>query len=166
LFVSENVGGKTLVEKSLTSFFRNGELITGVGFYSKGIDTNLGSVRLQLFKLSNEERFKFLWDQYLIGSNGVLMMYDITHSNSLNKITEFIQKVKNRLRSVPILLVGNKLDLEEKREVSKEEVDKFKEKHDISFSMEISLKTGENVEEMFMKLAEMIFMRWKESLNQ
>jgi len=69
--------------------------------------------------------------------------------------------IKNNLDyDPPILLVGNKLDLEENREVSKEQVEKFKEKHDISSSMEISLKTGENVEEMFMDITRIILKRW------
>jgi GTPase SAR1 family protein len=69
------------------------------------------------------------------------------------------------MREFPILLVGNKLDLEENREVSKERVEKVKEDNNISESMEISLETGENVELMFKKLAEMIDEFYLENIN-
>jgi len=56
----------------------------------------------------------------------------------------------------PILLVGNKLDLEMKREVSKEQIENFKLTNKISESIQISLETGENVEEMFLRLTKML----------
>ena len=55
-----------------------------------------------------------------------------------------------------ILLLGTNLDLAENREISKEQIDHFKQDHNITFSMEISLKTGENIEKSFMKLIEMM----------
>jgi GTPase SAR1 family protein len=54
------------------------------------------------------------------------------------------------------LLVGNKLDLEEYREISKEQLEKFKEENYISESIEFSLETRENVENMFRKFIEML----------
>ncbi len=63
------------------------------------------------------------------------------------------------------MLVGNKLDLEENREISKERIKKFKENSKISSSMEISLQTGKNVEEMFMHIGRMILNSLKFSIN-
>lgn len=79
-------------------------------------------------------------------------MYDITNAKTLNMVSEWCQMAKNYRKDIPILLVGNKLDLEMKRDVSKEQVENFKLNNEISESMEISLETGENVEKMFLRL--------------
>jgi GTPase SAR1 family protein len=88
-------------------------------------------------------------------------MYDITNTKSLTKLQKYCRKINEMNEQSPILdpiiiLVGNKLDLEEYREVLKEDADKFKKFYNIQYSMEMPLKTGENVEEMFQTLTRMI----------
>lgn len=83
-------------------------------------------------------------------------MYDITNAQTLKRLSEWVQLAKNYKEDVPILLVGNKIDLELKRDVSKEQIERFKVNNKISESMEISLETGENVEEMFLRLTKML----------
>lgn len=63
---------------------------------------------------------------------------------------------KNYREEIPILLVGNKVDLEKNRQVSKKQIEKFTQDNNIGSSTEISVKTGENVEEMFLKMSNMI----------
>ncbi len=74
-------------------------------------------------------------------------MYDITNTKSLTKLQKYCRKINEMNEQSPILypiiiLVSNKLDLEEYREVLKEDADKFKKFYNIQYSMEISLKTG------------------------
>ena len=83
-------------------------------------------------------------------------MYDITNNDSLNKIPLWVKFIRENRGDVPILLVGNKVDLKENRVVSKEQAKKVKEDHGLSSFMEISLKTGENVEDMFKKIISLI----------
>ena len=101
------------------------------------------------------------WEEFLSnqikGSNGIVIMYDITDAETLDWVSDRIQAIKNNLDYVPpVMLIGNKLEVEGNREISIEQVTEFKEVNDISSSMEISLKTGENIEETFMKLTEMM----------
>jgi Ras-related protein Rab-1A len=101
------------------------------------------------------------WDEFLSnqikGSNGIVIMYDITDAETLDWVSGRIQAIKNNLDYVPpVMLLGNKLEVEENREVSIEQVTEFKEANDISSSMEVSLKTGENIEKTFMELTEMM----------
>ncbi|MFX1345169.1 MAG: Rab family GTPase [Promethearchaeota archaeon] len=126
----------------------------GVDFCTKVVNLDEKNFKLQLWVFSNEERFKFLLPTYLRGSNAIIIIYDITNPRSLEKIPEWCQMAKNYRKDIPILLVGNKLDLEERRKVSKEQLNN---NYDISNSMEISLKTGENVEQMFINIIKMIF---------
>jgi len=101
------------------------------------------------------------WEEFLSnqikGSNGIVIMYDITDAETLDWVSDRIQAIKNNLDYVPpVMLIGNKLEVEGNREISIEHVTEFKEANDISSSMEISLKTGENIENTFMKLTEMM----------
>ena len=85
------------------------------------------------------------------------MMYDIANEETLSWISQRIQIIKENLDHVPpILLVGNKAELEENREISKEKIKQFKKINDLSSSIEISLKTGEKIEKTFIKLTEMM----------
>jgi len=126
----------------------------GVDFFARGVEINRNQKIILDFWIHNEDKkFEFLLNFQTMGAKGIILMYDITNEESLNKLSEWIPLIRD---SPPILLVGNKLDLGSNREVSKELVDIFKEKNNISDSMEISLQTGENVEKMFKKLTEMI----------
>ncbi|MFX1574254.1 MAG: Rab family GTPase [Promethearchaeota archaeon] len=159
ILAMENVGKKTLVDKYLGGFLHeeNWSLTIGVDFFSITLEIHGEKVKVQTWLSKNEERFKFIWDQYIKGTNGVILMYDITNKDTLNWISESWQILKDNLNySCPILLVGNKLDLEDNRDIFKDQLERIKESHNVSSSIEISLKTGENVEKMFMKLAEMI----------
>lgn len=90
------------------------------------------------------------------------MMYDIANEDTLNWVSQRIQIIKENLDYVPpILLVGKKADLEENRDISKEKIAQFKKNNELSSSMEISLKTGENVEKTFIKLTEMMIGKTK-----
>ncbi len=114
--------------------------------------------KLQLWIYSNDdERFKFLIPQYFMGCIGVILMYDITDVNSLKYIFQILQQVKKirETHDYPILLVGNKSDLKENRKISKEQIKKFKIEHKISKTMEINIKTGENIEKMFQRITRM-----------
>jgi len=154
MFADNDVGKKTFAQKFLGSVRKEDSSMTiGVDFRSKKIDIDGKILILQFWIASIEERFQDIWKMYIRGSLGVILMYDITNEESLNKLSEWIPLIRD---SPPILLVGNKLDLGSNREVSKELVDIFKEKNNISDSMEISLQTGENVENMFRELIEMI----------
>jgi len=125
----------------------------GVDFCTKVVNLDEKNIKLQPWVCSNEERHKFLLPTYFRGSNAAIIIYDITNSRSLNKIPEWCQMAKNYRKDIPILLVGNKLDLEEQRKISKEQLNN---QYDIITSMEISLKTGENVEQMFINIIKMI----------
>ena len=158
LLAMEDVGKKTLERSFLTDLFKNdSEMVIGVEFYVKKIELEGQIIILQFWIFPIEERFRFLEPSYIRGSNGIILMYDITSLESLSRVSEWSQMIKNEIEyDIPILLVGNKLDLEENREVSKEEVEELEMDYNISSSMEISLKTGENVEEMFRKLTRMM----------
>ncbi|MFW9968853.1 MAG: Rab family GTPase [Candidatus Odinarchaeota archaeon] len=160
LFADRNVGKDTFFKtlskssnyKDTIDYYRN---TTGVNFAVKEVEIH--DLKLQFWIFSDMQiygiRFANLRDMYVKGACGVILMYDITNVKTLNRLSEWCKMVKKYSVDIPILLVGNKLDLEDNREVSKEQAEKFKEDNDISSWMEISLKTGHNVEKMFLNVA-------------
>ncbi len=158
----DNVGRSTLALDYLNSRDYNPRPPIGTNLAIKDIVLNNNNIRLQIWFLSNLNIHEKLWRLYLSGSLGALILYDITNTNSMKNIPKWIQRIRENkwIQSrgdIPILLVGNKLDLQENRVVSKEEVIKIKSKHNLTESMEISLKTGENCVEMFDEITKLIY---------
>ena len=85
-----------------------------------------------------------------------MIIFDITNSNSLNEISELTKILREKTSDIPIMLIGNKLDLEEFREFNREEGIEIAKKYDLSSYHEISTKTGQNVEKSFESLTEIL----------
>lgn len=158
VFADNEVGKKTLAQSDfLDSVAENSITTTGAEFTIREIEFCDKIITLQTWIISDDkERFQPMWKSYIVGSKGVILMYDITNAQSLTRLSEWCQIAKDYREDIPILLVGNKLDLGTKRDVSEEQIENFKVNHKISDSMEISVKTGENVEEMLLRILEMI----------
>ena len=105
--------------------------------------------------ITKEERLKFL-PEYLGNTNGVILMYDITSHKTFDSLVDFIHLIKEIKIEIPVMLVGNKVDLEEERDVEIEQAIHFVNQHNFSQSIEISVKTGENVDLMFETLTKLM----------
>ena len=165
---NHNVGLTTLLQNHMQSFSGlNFNSITGVGLSSKEIVLEDGkSVRLGFWDVSDSEKFTSLKSTFYSHLQGALLIYDITDNNSLKKIGDWCQLIRENSGDIPIILAGNKLDLEESRQVTKEVAQEIKEKFKISYTMEISAKTGENVEDMFLKLTHLMVENSKEFVKR
>lgn len=151
-----NVGRSTLGIKYLNSRDYDFIITIRTALAVKNIELDDYFIRLQIWFISNHIN-NLLFKLYLAGTLGVIIMYDITNPNSLNSILKWIQIIRENERDIPILLVGNKSDLKEKRAISEEEAIKIKNKNNLAGNMEISLKTGNNVREMFNEITRLIF---------
>ena len=157
LFPDNEVGKKTLAKSDfLNNFFEDLDYMStiGVEFTLKRIDYQKG-IKLQFWIISEKEKNAGNWNMYIRGSLGVILMYDITNTKTLDWLYKCCKMVHNYREEIPILLVGNKLDLGKNREVTNERVETFKRDNEIASSMEISLNTEKNVEEMFLKISSM-----------
>lgn len=167
LIAGKGVGKKTFINTFFRNYFtHNGMDIIGVHFVSRSVEIYGKGVRLNFWVFSDKEsQFKHLFRHFINGATAVIFMYDIANNNSLNIFQNWVQIINNYSPDHPILLVGNKLDLEENREVSREQVEMFKDTNDITTSMEISMKTGEKIEEMFCTITRMVLLKYKEKLD-
>jgi len=91
----------------------------GFDLFSKSIEIKGKKVKLSLWIWSDKKHTRVQYHSFIEGSHGVILFYDITNSRSLDFISNTIQIIRNEIKyHIPLLLVGNKLDLEENREVS------------------------------------------------
>jgi len=147
----------TLAQRYCLDLFNPSErLAIGVDFYVKTIEIQGKKIKLQIWDVGGEERFRFLLSTYCLGANAAMIIYDITNSKTLDQITEWTKIVREKASDIPIMLIGNNLDSEEFRELNREEGIKIAKKYNLSSYSEISTKTGQNVEKSFESLTEIL----------
>ena len=139
----------------------------GVEFGSKIIKKNGKVIKLQIWDTAGQERYKSITSAYYKGSKGAFVVYDITRKTTYDNIDKWIGELKtNGSEDVLIMLVGNKSDLEDKREVITEEVEKKAQEQKLAFC-ETSALNGKNVEYAFENLINEILKKVeKEKINE
>ena len=159
------VGKTSLTLRFISGFFlQDLKLTIGVDFYSKTTNFKEKKVKLQIWDFGGEERFRFLLHQYCKGANAAFFLYDITNRLSLDHLPDWTQIIREHAGDIPIMLIGSKVDLQEFRAVTREEGILAAKKYNLSTFIELSSKTGENVEKSFDVITETLFERYKPSL--
>ncbi len=157
-----SVGKTTLTHKYVSGIFLdNPRLTIGVDFLSKKVVIDGKSTRLQIWDFGGEDRFRFLLPTYCKGANGAIFLYDITNSKSLYHLPDWTRIVKLNAGEIPIFLAGSKQDLEAYRTVSLEDGVQAAKENNLAGFMEISSKTGVNVEESFQTITSIMISRAK-----
>ncbi|MCK4382307.1 MAG: GTP-binding protein [Candidatus Lokiarchaeota archaeon] len=156
------VGKTSLTIRYISGFFLEDlKLTIGVDFYSKTTIFNKKKVKLQIWDFGGEERFRFLLHQYCKGANAAFFLYDITSRLSLDHLPDWTQIIREHAGDIPIMLIGSKVDLKEFRAVSRDEGILAAKKYNLSSFIELSSKTGQNVEKAFDVITETLFERYK-----
>ncbi|KAI8329463.1 ras family-domain-containing protein [Chlamydoabsidia padenii] len=132
------------------------DLTIGVGFGTKFINVNDQQIKLQIWDTAGQESFRTITRSYYRGAAGALLVYDITRRDSFENLSTWLQDVREHANpNTVIMVIGNKSDLESKRQVSREEGERFAKENDLFF-LEASAKSADNVEEAFVKTAQTI----------
>ncbi|WOO81903.1 GTP-binding protein ryh1 [Vanrija pseudolonga] len=155
VFLGEQSVGKTsLITRFMYDTFDNTYQATiGIDFLSKTMYLEDRTVRLQLWDTAGQERFRSLIPSYIRDSSVAVIVYDITSRASFLNTTKWVDDVRNeRGDDVIIVLVGNKTDLNDKRQVTPEDLDKRAKELGV-MSIETSAKAGHNVKALFKKIA-------------
>jgi small GTP-binding protein len=156
-----SVGKTSLTIRYISGFFREDlKLTIGVDFYSKTTNFNNKKVKLQIWDFGGEERFRFLLSQYCKGANGAFFLYDITNQSSLDHLPDWTQVIREHSGDIPIMLIGSKVDLDEFRVVPRKDGILAAKKYNLASFVELSSKTGANVEKTFNVMTEILFERF------
>ncbi|KAI9268284.1 ras family-domain-containing protein [Phascolomyces articulosus] len=156
VFLGEQSVGKTsLITRFMYDSFDNTYQATiGIDFLSKTMYLEDKTVRLQLWDTAGQERFRSLIPSYIRDSSVAVIVYDISNRESFLNTSKWIDDVRaERGNQVIIVLVGNKTDLNEKREVTPDEGEKRAKELNVMF-IETSAKAGHNVKTLFRKIAQ------------
>ena len=138
----------------------------GVEFASKKVNVNGVNIKLQIWDTAGQERYRSITSAYYKGSKGCFIVYDITSSQSFENIEKWYEEIsKTGDKSLSIILIGNKCDLEDERKVTIEMGENKARDINCPF-FETSALNNIRIEEVFQKMAENIYNRFKNEKNQ
>ena len=160
-----NVGKTSLLLNYTDNYYVGSHVATvGIDYKFKSIKIKDIDVKLQIWDTSGQERFRSLAKNYLKNADGIIFVYDITDKKTFEGVKDWIKEAESH-GIYKQILVGNKCDLERKREVSTDMLNKLGNKKKIK-TFETSAKTGINVSKSFESLAELLVEgKSKEELN-
>jgi len=152
LFGPGGVGKTSLLLRYIKDYFSDDLKKTiGSNFLIKDVELDGKNIRLLLWDIGGQPQFHKLRTIYFKGSNAALGVFDVSSSQTLLKIPGWVSSIKKTVKkTIPMLLLGNKVDLE--REVDREEAEDLAKRLNCEY-METSAKTGVNVESAFEKIA-------------
>jgi len=127
----------------------------GANFLSQAIHLDKDTtVLFDIWDTAGQERYRSLAPMYYRGAAAALVLYDITSQDTYQGAKSWIKELQSQAsKNIYILLAGNKLDMESKREVPKEEAQAYASDNNCLY-FEISAKSGENIRLMFNTLAD------------
>ncbi|KAF6725986.1 Ras-related protein Rab-8B [Oryzias melastigma] len=131
----------------------------GIDFKIRTVDLEGKKIKLQIWDTAGQERFRTITTAYYRGAMGIMLVYDITNEKSFDNIRNWIRNIEEHASAdVERMVLGNKCDMNDKRQVSKERGEKLAIDYGIKF-LETSAKSSINVEEAFLTLARDIMSR-------
>ncbi len=161
IFGDGGVGKTTLIRRFSTGVFQKDIKMTiGADFSVKNIDLDGRKITLRIWDFAGEDRFRVLLPAFAKGADGGIFMYDTTRYSSLGQIRDWLSIFEYFISEdevkIPIIMVGSKIDLEEKRSIPSEEAEELSRTFGLKGYFECSSKTGDNVEDIFEYIAKEI----------
>jgi len=155
LIGSPAVGKTSLWYRFIKNTFDEDYALTiGVQVSTKEVTFRNAIVKLTVWDIGGQARFKNLRKNYYLGANGAFLIFDLTRQETFNQMEPWIKELNEVLGfKVPFVLVGNKSDLikKKKREINVKEVEMFAKSYDCIY-LETSAKTGDKVKDAFKEL--------------
>ncbi|MFW9991238.1 MAG: Rab family GTPase [Candidatus Odinarchaeota archaeon] len=158
LLIGERAVGKTsLMRQYIENKFSDDYKGTmGADFLSKTIRQNEVVYNLQLWDIAGESKYTSFKKYYYSGAQGVLMVFDVTRRETLTKLYHWVENIDRYSPRAVKYLIGNKIDLKDKIVIRQDERMQFEPILGAIGSLETSAKTGENVEYVFLTMANKI----------
>ncbi len=152
-----SVGKTSLITRFVEGRFSESYIMTiGVSFFAKEVQVGGITVALQIWDMVGQDRFKFMASSLFKGCKGVVLMFDLAKESTFKpSILNWIDTIFKYTGRVPIVLIGNKVDLENSREVDSDSAKQIASKLGCPY-IETSAMTGENINEVFQQLTKLL----------
>ncbi|KAH9509644.1 Ras- protein Rab-8B [Bulinus truncatus] len=161
LLIGDSTVGKTSILMRFSEDIFNCTFTStiGIDFKIRTIELDGERIKLQIWDTAGQERFRTITTSYYRGAKncvtlqGIMLVYDISSEQSFKNIRTWMQYIEEQApHNVERMLIGNKCDLADKRQISKETAKQFAKEYGFTF-MEVSAKASINVWEAFESLA-------------
>ncbi|XP_019662472.1 ras-related protein Rab-17 isoform X1 [Ailuropoda melanoleuca] len=154
LLGSGSVGKSSLALRYVKNDFKSILPTVGCAFFTKVVDLGAVSLKFEIWDTAGQEKYHSICHLYFRGANAAVLVYDITRKDSFFKAQQWLKDLERESPpgEVVVMLVGNKTDLGEQREVTFQEGKEFAESKRLLF-MEASAKLNQQVNEVFSTVA-------------
>lgn len=144
------VGKTSLIRRIVAnSFSNNYEVSIGVHITKKTVETDSDtSVSLILWDLEGTDKLEEIRESYLLGTHAIIFVFDVSRPSTFENIHQDLSIIKKKVPDVSVMVVGNKIDL-----VTSEALGEVLENHKIPYDYLTSAKTGNQVDDLFTRLA-------------
>lgn len=153
------VGKSTLLSRYCDGTFNENYISTiGVDFRIKRLEINDKKIKLQVWDTAGQERFKSISLSYYRGAHAIMLVFDLTNTNSFNKLNQWIKDIDRNLTNdkYKIILIGNKCENENNIVVNRDDINSFVQKYNMEY-MEVSAKKNINVDLAFTRITDLVF---------
>ena len=156
LIIGDASVGKTSIFSRFTTGFFSAHYVATIGIdnYKKDITIDDKIVRVQLWDTAGAEKYYSLTKGFFRNAQGIMVVFDVTNSETYDNVRHWTQSIKTHIGSdierIPVIIIGNKIDLEEREIVKEDAILYAKELGCLYF--ETSAKTGENINETILFL--------------
>ena len=161
---ASTVGKTSIFLRYFNNEFSHGTLTTlGVDFKTKFFKFEDKKLKINYIDTAGQEKFKSISENYLKGTDGVILVFDLTNKETLDLVNYWADCIKKNNRdNIGLILFGNKSDLENDRDVTYEEGKNLADKLKCQY-YEGSAKTGENIEFVMNEIAKIAYFEWKKT---
>ena len=160
-----SVGKTNIMSKYLKNeFHEDSKATVGVEFGSKQFTIEGHQIKAQIWDTAGQERYKAITSAYYKGAKGAFVVYDITRKQSFDSVDRWINDLKAAAdKKLSVIIIGNKCDLEDQRQVTKEQGEEKAKNNEVAF-METSAYSGENLDKAFEKMMNEVFKKCHEEM--
>ena len=161
LIIGDAAVGKTsIISRYVNGTFKEETLVTvGLDYFAKEEIIDDKSIQIKIWDTAGQERFKSLTQNYFRNAEGVILTFDVTSTESFGNLKYWISSFKENMEKknifIPVIIIGNKIDLVDSREINKEDAEKFSKEKNYKY-FETSAKTGEGVDEAIKELVNQV----------
>ena len=158
ILVGDSEVGKSTILLNYTENYFCEEMVATIGLENKVKTINIRGLKakLQIWDTAGQEKFSSLTKGFFRNTDGILLVFDLTNNKSFNNIKKWINEVENNSdNKTKKILVGNKVDMKDNIQVSKNDIDNLCKKKKIKY-IEVSGKNNTNVNEAFETLVNLI----------